>query len=97
MRYMGVVLGNGGGNCIGAGTGGPGIGPEKGAGYDPGMVLDEDCSFGPGPWFTCAACNEVFCTICGTPDGKGEEECTLLGILLSIFIGVLTGGNCNCP
>jgi len=45
----GVVLGNEGGNRIGAGTGGPGSGPEKGAGYDPGKVLDENCSFGTEP------------------------------------------------
>ena len=92
---MGMVLGNEGLNCIGAGTGGPGSGPEKGAGNDLEKFLDEDCSLGTGTRF--AACNEEFCNIWGTPGGNGEEECTFPAILLSIFIGVLTGGNCNCP
>lgn len=88
---VGGVLGNGGGNCIGAATGRPEIGPENGAGN----VIDEDCSFDKGTRL--AACNEVLCKSCGAPAGKWEEGFAIPAILLSIFIEVLLGGNCKCP
>ena len=69
---VGGVFGNGGGNCIGAAIGRPEIGPEYGAGYDSGNVMDEDCSFGTGTRLV--ACNEVLCKSCGTPVGKWEVE-----------------------